>query len=95
MAGNFLYGFLEDAGMKSLEIKGNAQALFEPDSERSSNIQCADIVLEFEDGQLKRVRFNKGPQGQVSDPTPSQHLPGFTGETAQRPARMVAISGLK
>ena len=95
MAGNFLYGFLEDAGMKSLEIKGNAQALFQPDSERSSNIQCADIVLEFEDGQLKRVRFNKGPQGQVSDPTPSQHLPGFTGETAQRPARMVAISGLK
>jgi lipopolysaccharide export system protein LptA len=95
MAGNFLYGFLEDAGMKSLKIKGNAQALFQPDPERSSNIQCADILLEFEEGQLKWVRFNKGPQGQVSDPTPSLHLPGFAGETVQRPVRMEAISGLK
>jgi hypothetical protein len=95
MAGNFLYGFLEESGMKFLKIKGNAQALFQPDPERSSQIQCADIALEFEDGALKYVRFNKGPQGQVADPVLSLHLPGFAGESAQRPARMEAISGLK
>ncbi len=49
--------------MKFLKIKGNAQALFQPDPERSSQIQCADIALEFEDGALKYVRSTKAHKG--------------------------------
>jgi len=95
MSGHFLSGLLDSNGIKSMNISGNAQASFQPDSNRSSLIQCAEINLEFDEGKLHKVRFVKNPQGTVTSPNPTIHLPGFSDEFAQRPARMEAISGLK
>ena len=95
MGGNFLYGFLEPQGLKALTLKGNAEAYIQPDMDRRAKIQCSAINLQFEEGKLKQVFFNQTPEGIVSKPAPIEHLPGFAGESAQRPARMEAISGLK
>jgi hypothetical protein len=97
MAGTLLSGFMSQQKMKRLRIQGNAQALFHPDPQRSSQILSAEIFLLFEDGRLEEVQFVKGPQGEVTSAVAgnSTHLPGHRPTRAQRPFRMDAISGLK
>ncbi len=97
MAGSTMAGWIAARQMKRVTLRGNAQALFHPDAERVSHIQCAQIALEFEKGKLDQVQFIQGPQGDVQGPLSAQgeHLPGFQARSDQRPARMAAISGLK
>ena len=97
MAGATLVGWMAHGQMKRVTLRGNAQALFHPDSVRVSHIQCAQIALEFEQGKLEKVQFIQAPQGDVQGtPSPmAPHLPGFQVRSDQRPARMAAISGLK
>ncbi|MDG1252564.1 MAG: OstA-like protein [Schleiferiaceae bacterium] len=97
MAGAMLSGFMSQQKMKSLRIQGNAQALFHPDPQRSSQVLSAEILLLFAEGKLLEVQFIKGPQGDVksSSSSSSTHLPGSRPQRSQRPLRMEAISGLK
>jgi hypothetical protein len=95
LSGRHFYGYLNDDGPVYFRVSGNAQAIVQPDLENRFRATCSDIELFFTGGNLDRVTMRQGPKGEVTSPVETMHLPGFTGESAQRPVRMEAISGLK
>jgi lipopolysaccharide export system protein LptA len=96
MAGKSLVGFLSNGQIETLIVKGNAAALIHPETDKSSNITCSEIELNFKENNLKSIRFIQAPQGEIKGLESNvQHLPNYENRWTSYASRIDFMSGRK
>jgi lipopolysaccharide export system protein LptA len=98
--GRYLYAYLDSSKIQAVEVLSSGEAIYYvQDGENKyigvNRVECANMLINFGDNQIQKIRFYKEPKAAMTSMGKTDHnamrLKGFLWREAQRPKTQFEI----